>query len=153
MAEHPITKILQRLEPPLAPGESIEAYIAASDHPGPPARHAFAVVFHFSSGREPIVISPPQSRSPGTHSQRGNVGAVLTLFEWLNLNQAQAHFVTVYSLDKFIVNIRHSVQARKSKMGTFTGSSRPYSMLGPLSASSGLAMSVRRSTMNGMLAH
>src|SRR5437773_7080739 len=90
MQHHPITKTLGPVDPPLTPEEAIEAYIAASDerHRGP-RRHAFAVILHFSSGRDPIEITSPQSTSPGTHAQRANLGAIITMLEWLVLNQAQ----------------------------------------------------------------
>src|SRR5947207_3271260 len=100
MQDHPITKTQRRVDPPLTPEEAVEAYIAASDERRRgPVRHAFAVILHFSSGRDPIEITSPKSWSPGTHAQRGNLGAIITVLDWSVLNQAQTNHVTIYVID------------------------------------------------------
>jgi hypothetical protein len=105
---------LERVDPPLQPGENLEVYFAAThklQHEDPSGlnRHAFAVVIHRSSGHAPIEIRPPQSRSSETHAQRGNLGAILTIFEWLNLNEAQDHEVTVYTAEAYLLGLRSQI--------------------------------------------
>ena len=127
MLDHPITKALMRVDPPLGPEDAIEAYIGVSDerYRGP-RRHAFAVILHFSSGRDPIEITSPQSTSSGTHAQRANLGAIITMLEWLVLNQAPANHVTIYVIDEWMANLQHALRSKGSKMADL------YRKIGPL---------------------
>jgi hypothetical protein len=104
--QHPITKSLKEVDPPLDSTEGIEAYFAATHKTDGPIlqRHAFAIVIEFPGGqREPVEISPRLSLREETNNQRGNLGAVLTIFEWLKKNHAQANEVVVHTSEKFIV--------------------------------------------------
>jgi hypothetical protein len=113
---HPITKTLQPIDPPLEPGEKLEVYFAADHDLTPPRRHAFGIVIDRSSGHPPIEISPAASLSPDTHSQRGNLGAVITVFEWLERNQAQGHDVTIYSKEPYILDLEASSRSKGTKV-------------------------------------
>ena len=113
---HPITKSLQPINPPLEPGEILEVYFAAADKKEPLRRHAFGIVIYRSGQEKPIEIAPPPSLSPDTHAQRGNLGAVITIFEWLELNQAQDHDVTIYTVEEYIRDLEGSSQKKGSKL-------------------------------------
>jgi hypothetical protein len=113
---HPITKTLKAIDPRLQPGETLEVYFAATHKMSPPRRHAFGIVIHRSSGQASIEIAPPPSLSPNTHAQRGNLGAVITIFEWLELNQAQGHAVTIYTTEDYILDLEGSARKSKSKL-------------------------------------
>jgi len=108
---HSITETLQPINPPLDPGETLEVYYFTAAHAVGPRSHAFAVVIHRSSSKPTIEIISPPSLSPETHNQRGNLGAVITVFEWLELNQAQDHDVTIYSPDDHILMLPEKVAA------------------------------------------
>src|SRR5262249_6825772 len=72
-------------------------------------RHAFAVVIHRSSDNVPMVICH-QSKSTETHAQRGNLGAVLMIFECLTRNEAQDNEVIIYTAEEYILGLRLHVR-------------------------------------------
>jgi hypothetical protein len=115
---HPITRSLRPIDPPLEPGEKLEVYFAAAHVTdfAQPRRHAFGIVIHRSSGHPPTEISPPASWLPNTNSQRGNLGAVITIFEWLEKSTAQAHDVTIYSAESYIQDLEASSRSKGSKL-------------------------------------
>jgi hypothetical protein len=115
---HSITETLQPINPPLEPGEILEVYFAAVHAVGPaePRRHAFAVVIHRSSGKPPVEISPRQSWTKDTNAQRGNLGAIITAFDWLEINQGQDHDVTIYSAEPYILTLEASARSKGSKV-------------------------------------
>ena len=133
--DHPALPSIERFNPPLQPEESLEVYFAATQrlrHEDPSGldRHAFAVVIHRSSGNQPVVICH-QSRSSETHAQRGNLGAVLTIFECLEANSAQDHEVTIYTAEAYILSLRSQVGSwikdkRKRSVRDLYERLRPY---------------------------
>jgi hypothetical protein len=105
----------QWFDPPLEPEESLEVYFAATqklehENHARMNRHAFAVLIYRSSGNPPMEIIY-QSRSLETHAQRGNLGALLTIFECLTLNEAEDHEVNIYTAEQYILGLPHRVGA------------------------------------------
>jgi hypothetical protein len=112
----------QRFVPELEPDETLEAYFAAThklEHEDASGlnRHAFAMAINRSRATPGGVASDNgpmvrchQSRSADTHNQRGNLGAVLTIFECLIRNEAQDHEVTLYTAEDYILGPRSLVR-------------------------------------------
>jgi hypothetical protein len=84
------------------------------DGNAPPSR--FGIVIHRSTQQEPIEIASPPSFSPQTNAQRGNLGAVITIFEWLELSQAQGHEVAIYTAEQYILDLEASSCNKDSKV-------------------------------------
>ena len=109
--EHPIAQAIkkERLHPLLDPKETLEVYFAAVHHKGGkgPSGHAFAAKVFPSSGRD---LAPIKWRSldEESHNQRGNLGAVLSIFEWLSEN-ARSNDVLIHTAEKYIATLPDNV--------------------------------------------
>lgn len=126
MVDHPVTKLIQPINPPLTSDEAIEAYFGVSDERRhDPVRHAFVLLVYVGDRTDPVQVVW-QSRSPDTHAERAKLGAVLSMLNWLVVNNAQANPVTVYVIDEWMVNLRKTVRSVRPNMAEL------YRKIGPL---------------------
>jgi hypothetical protein len=104
---HRIDILLNKLNPPLRPNEHLHVYFYGNKRPVPfrPGIiiHAFATGYVRHEGREenpgaqPIIFSEYVSDSnPDTNHMRAHLGAMLTTLNWLSVNGAEEHPVTIY---------------------------------------------------------
>jgi hypothetical protein len=99
---HPIDLKLKVLSPPLRPAETLEVYFYSNKKPIPGLNsqvllHAFSTAYVMHNGAPLENFSGYVSdKSPDTSHMRGNLGAMLTVLNWLALNGAENFEVKIY---------------------------------------------------------
>jgi hypothetical protein len=105
--EHDTKPKIEKLDQPVGPEEDIVIAIIGTHGVagvGADARnvHAFGGAICLSSGRK---VNPLRhlSSSDGTTHQRGELGGLLTAYEWLQQNAAEARSRTILSSSEYLV--------------------------------------------------
>lgn len=104
--EHEINRKLERLDPPVGPDEDVViAIVGVHDKIGKGSDersiHGFGMEFRLSSGRAVRPFSY-LSRTEETTHQRGELGALLTSYQWLELNAGHARSRVIMSAEEYL---------------------------------------------------
>lgn len=95
-----VRPVIKKLDKDLEPEELIEIYFSAVHQRGV-AKHSSAITFCLSSGQ---IVAPIlwNSLNKETHNQRGNIGSVISILEWIDKNNAREHEVNVYTVEEWM---------------------------------------------------